>query len=197
VRRLLLVVLAALVVCVTGGPLHAAESVAGRLLVAQPSLVDANFSKSVVLILRHDANGAFGLIVNRFVDRRSPQGLLALFGEDAPDSAALVAVHLGGPIQPQSTLVLHSTDFVVESTERVGDTYAVSPTVDTMIAIARGKGPAALRVLFGYAGWAPGQLDREIDSGSWAVLDADEDLVFADDAAAVWSVARGRIRLDL
>lgn len=196
-RSVLLGALLALIVGVTGGPDAAAETMVGRLLVAQPSLEDPNFSESVVLIIRHGDGGAFGLIINQFVEFRAPQEILALFSEDTPESDVSVAVHIGGPVQPATTLVLHSAEFQMDRTDRVGTLFAVSPTVDTLIATVRGKGPAEMRIFFGYAGWGPGQLEQEIDSGSWAVIDADRDLVFSDDAASVWRAAKARIRVDL
>jgi putative transcriptional regulator len=197
VRSLHFGALLALIVGITAGQLAAAESTVGRLLVAQPSLEDPNFSESVVLIIRHGEGGAFGLIINRFVELRAPQEILALFSEEAPESDVLVAVHIGGPVQPATTLVLHSAEFQMDRTDRVGDLFAVSPTVDTLIATVRGKGPAKMRIFFGYAGWGPGQLEQEIDSGSWALIDADRDLVFSDDPSSVWRAARARIRVDL
>lgn len=196
-RLFFLAALLASIVGVTGGPVAAAETTVGRLLVAQPSLEDPNFSESVVLIIRQSDGGAFGLIINRFVEFRAPQEILSLFSEEAPESDVLVAVHIGGPVQPATTLVLHSAEFQMDRTDRVGDLFAVSPTADTMIATLRGKGPAKMRIFFGYAGWAPGQLEQEIDSGSWALIDADRDLVFSDDPANVWRAARARIRVDL
>jgi putative transcriptional regulator len=197
VRLFLFGTLLALIFGVTGENVAAAESAAGQFLVAEPSLEDPNFEKSVVLIIRHGDGGAFGLIINRFVELTSPKEILALFNEEAPYSDALVAVHIGGPVQPASTLVLHSAEFQMERTYRAGDLFAVSPTVDTMIATARGKGPLKMRMFFGYAGWAPGQLEREIDSGSWVLIDADRDLVFSDDPLSVWRTAQARIRVDL
>jgi putative transcriptional regulator len=160
VRRYPFAALLALIFGVTGRhEVGAADSAAGRLLVAHPSLEDSNFAKTVVLILRHGENGAFGLIINRFVDLRAPGEILALFSEEAPESDARVAVHIGGPVELDSTLVLHSPDYLMDRTDRLGDQFAVSPTVDTMIATVRGKGPAEMRIIFGYAGWGPGQLE--------------------------------------
>lgn len=196
-RLFLFGALLALIVCVTGENPAAAESAVGRFIVAEPSLEDPNFSKSVVLIIRHGNGGAFGLIINRFVELTPLKEILTLFNEEVPESDALVAVHIGGPVQPASTLVLHSAEFQMERTDGAGDLFGVSPTVDTMIATVRGKGPLKMRVFFGYAGWAPGQLEREIDSGSWALIDADRDLVFSDDPSSVWRTAQARIRVDL
>jgi putative transcriptional regulator len=189
--------LLALIVGITGKNGAAAESAVGRFLVAEPSLEDPNFSKSVVLIIRHGDGGAFGLIINRFVKLTSPKEILALFNEEAPESNALVAVHIGGPVQPASTLVHHSAEFKVERTAGAGDLFAVSPTVDTMIATVRGKGPLKMQMFFGYAGWAPGQLEQEIDSWSWVLIDADRDLVFSEEPSSVWRAAQARIRVDL
>jgi putative transcriptional regulator len=197
VRLFIFSTLLALIVGVTGENVAAAEPAVGRLLVAEPSLQDPNFSKSVVLIIRHGNGGAFGLIINRFVKLTSPKEILALFNAEAPESDALVSVHIGGPVQPASTLVLHSAEFQLERTAGAGNLFAVSPTVDTMIATVRGKGPLKMRIFFGYTGWAPGQLEREIDSGSWVLIDADRDLVFSDDLSSVWRTAQARIRVDL
>jgi len=191
--------LAFLCLCVGwSAPTAAEESLTGRLLVAQPSLTDPNFSQSVVFIVRHDdKDGAFGLIVNRFVGTRTAAEILELFGESVGASEAAIAVHAGGPVQRANSLVLHSGDYAMARTERVDDRYGVSPTVDAVIAHAEGRGPSRLLVFFGYAGWAPGQLDAELATDAWAVVDADDDLVFASDPAKTWDLARSRIAVDL
>lgn len=196
VPRIFAGVLLLFVIGLAGGA-SAADSAVGRLLVVRPSLSDPNFSKAVVLVIRHDANGAFGLIVNRFVEHVASKEILALFGETAPEGGELVAVHIGGPVQPATTLALHSPEFETDRTDLVSDAFAVLSTVDTLVARMSGAGPAALRILFGYAGWAPRQLDQEIEGGSWALVDATLDRVFADDATSVWAAARTRIRVDL
>ncbi|MDA0367540.1 MAG: YqgE/AlgH family protein [Proteobacteria bacterium] len=196
-RWLWAVAFTALVLGGTGRGAFAADNIAGRLLVAQPSLIDPNFSKTVILIIRHDGDGAFGLVINRFAEQRSVTDVLSLFNEDIEAPDAQVAVHLGGPVQTASTLALHSMDFATDRTEVVDGKFAVSPTVDALKARAAGHGPAEMRIFFGYAGWAAGQLENEIAVNAWTHVAADADLVFAPDPSQVWALARMRIQIDL
>ncbi len=178
-------------------PAMAADSVAGRLLVARASLDDPNFSRTVVLVVRHDADGAFGLVLNRFAENRGIAEILALFGLTPEGDAGEVPVHFGGPVGQSNSLALHGTDFETDRTEAVDSGYGVSPTVDTLRALAEGQGPAKVVVFFGYAGWSPGQLEAELAADAWAIVDADEDLVLSDDAGTVWLKALARVRVDL
>lgn len=195
-RRLSVLALC-VVILVAASPAHSAESLAGKLLVAEPDLLDPNFSKTVVLIIRHDENGALGLVLNRRAEERSLSDLLALFGESKVPNDSSVALHFGGPVALTSSLALHDGDFSTTRTDPVGDDIAVSPTVDALKGVASGNGPIRVRVYFGYAGWSPGQLEGELAAGAWAVIGIDLDLVFADAPKEVWSRARTRIRLDL
>ena len=175
----------------------AAEFLTGKLLVAQPALDDPNFARSVVLIVRHDDEGAFGLIINRFAEERTVADLLELFGQQAEGGSKSVPVFFGGPVGKSTSLALHDDGFSTSRTEKFGDRFAVSPTVDALRAFGGGMGPARLMIFFGYAGWYPGQLEAELKTEAWAVVDAAFALVFDPESERIWERARSRIRLDL
>ena len=149
------------------------------------------------MIIRHDDDGASGLVINRFTKLPSPREVLALFNKGVPEGEVWVAVHIGGPVQPASTMVLHSAEFQVGQTGGESDLFGGSPTVDTVIAIASGKESLKTLIFSGGSGWGPGQLEQEIDSGSWVLTDADRDLVISDDPSSFWQTAQARIRVDL
>lgn len=150
------------------------SSVQGFLLVASPALLDPNFKRTVVLVVTHDAEGAFGLVLNRPLHR-----CLAEVLEDEDPRAEQVELFQGGPVQ---------TDMVqfVSSCESCG--RAVLPGV------AVGAGledvpdqEAQLRAYVGYSGWGPGQLERETEEGSWIVAPAEARHVFEVASDQLWA----------
>jgi putative transcriptional regulator len=156
------------------------SSLQGQLLVAGPGLVDPNFWRTVVLVGEHSDEGALGVVLNRASETTVEEAVpeLALLAEE------MGAVHLGGPVQPSAIVVL--ADFVEpdEAQALVLDSIGFLPSeVD----------PAALgelrraRIFAGYAGWGPGQLEGELDEGSWIVEPALAEDVFTDDAEGLWS----------
>jgi putative transcriptional regulator len=156
------------------------ESLKGQLLIAGPSLIDPNFWRTVVLVGEHSEEGALGVVLNRAseatVDEALPE--LAVLVED------LGSVHVGGPVQPSAIVVL--ADFV--EPERAGalvlDSVGFLPSEvdpDELGELRRA------RVFAGYAGWGPGQLDGELEEGSWIVEPALPEDVFTPDPAALWS----------
>ena len=160
------------------------ESLRGMLLLGSPSLIDPNFRRAVVLVGEHgEEEGALGVILNR------PTGVTV--ADAAPTLAPLVPeeelVYAGGPVQPESVLVLAQVDdpaavdgFVV------GDVGFLRGDAD-MDELARMTRRA--RVFAGYAGWSPGQLEAEVGSDDWIVVPARATDVFAGDSRDLWADA--------
>ncbi len=99
-----------------------------------------------------------------------------------PVRSAAMAVHAGGPVETSRGFVLHSSDyFAADSTLPINDSVCLTATVDILRAIAKGNGPNRAILALGYAGWAPGQLEREIQSNGWLNCPADYDIVFDND----------------
>ena len=156
------------------------ESTARRLLVATPTLVDPNFARTVIFMLEHTDDGALGVVLNR-----SSESTVA---EAVPELTAIVdgdePVHVGGPVQSSAIVVL--ADFV--DVERAG-----SLVVETVGFLPAEVDPDELgelrraRVFAGYAGWGPGQLEDELEEGSWIVEPAHPDDVFTPHPDALWS----------
>jgi putative transcriptional regulator len=103
-------------------------------------------------------------------------------------------------VEPGSAFLLHSAEYATEGTERVAGNVAVTPMPGPPTAladVARGAGPRRFLFLLGYAGWAPGQLEGEIDAGAWITVPADEALLFDDDHARKWERAMARRRITI
>jgi putative transcriptional regulator len=99
-------------------------------------------------------------------------------------------VHFGGPVEMGRGFVLHSADFHVEdATMRVDDRISLTATLDVLRAMAEGRGPARTLLALGYSGWAPNQLEGELQRNGWLTCDADADIVFAENDGAKWERA--------
>ncbi len=166
---------------------------AGQLLVAMPSLTDMFFERAVVYLCSHAAEGAVGLVVNRPADSPRFDKILNDLNIEGTDAAEKVPIHMGGPVELNRGYVLHTDDLKYENSQRVGNSILLTSSVDVLREIASGAGPRRALVLFGYAGWGPGQLDHEIMQNSWLNVAADEDLVFSADHSAKWERAIGGI----
>ncbi len=165
-------------------------SLSGRYLVASPELNDPNFRKTVIYLVHHDAFGAMGLVINRLMAEGPVGSLLEAFGIDGdPGAEALVKMHYGGPVEPESSLILHRSDYQNGSTADIGNHLAVSSSDDVLADLALGRGPDESLLILGYAGWASEQLENEITAGSWYVVDSDETFLFDDDIATKWQRA--------
>lgn len=168
----------------------------GQLLVAMPGMADPHFARSVVFLCAHSPEGAMGIIVNRLLDRVSFADIAGQVGIEPDEIAAELPVHFGGPVEPARGFLLHSADFTTESTLTVDERFALTATLDMLKLVARGEGPKHRLLALGYAGWAPRQLDAEIQANGWLVVPADLDLVFAADNESKWSRALRRIGID-
>ncbi len=164
----------------------------GNLLVASPGLRDPNFHRTVILVVRHDDAGAFGLVVNRVLGRVKLAVLLKRLGLDAPKTAGEIAVHYGGPVQPERGFLVHSTEKKLPSALPVNADIAVTSNPVALRAIALGQGPRRALFAVGYAGWGPGQLDAEMRRGDWLTAPGDEDILFDDRHGTKWKRAMDR-----
>jgi putative transcriptional regulator len=167
-------------------------SLRGQLLIATPAMRDPRFDHTVILMLRHTKEGAFGIVINRPQGERPLAELLAAVGDK--DAAALgnVPVFAGGPVEPQVGFVIHSTDYRLPGTLDVDSRVAMTSNAQVLRDIADHKGPMKSLVAFGYAGWAPGQLEGELGHNAWYVAPADEALIFDDDRDKLWEHAVAR-----
>jgi len=165
-------------------------SLAGRLLVAKPEMGDPRFRQTVVYLVRHDPRGAMGLVVNRPLGDTPLVGLLQQFGLKSEGAGGSIRVHWGGPVDGKRGFVLHTRDWAGRDTLVVDDTMALTDRPDIFRALADGAGPSRSLFALGYAGWAPGQLEREMERGDWITVMNDPALVFDDDAAGKWQRAR-------
>jgi putative transcriptional regulator len=175
----------------------AESSLAGQLLVAMPQMADPRFARSVVYLCAHSVDGAMGLVVNRLIDSLSFQNLLEQIGVEQAGAADDLPIHFGGPVESSRGFVLHSTDYVQDSTLVIEDEIALTATIDVLKAIARGDGPRHRVLALGYAGWAAGQLDAEIQANGWLLVPADVELVFGLDNDTKWERAIAKIGIDL
>jgi len=177
--------------------LPARASLAGQLLVATPSMGDPRFAQTVILMARHDKNGAFGIVINKPLGERPLADLLTALGEKDEGVAGSVRVFAGGPVQPEIGFVVHSADYRRAGTIVVDSRVAVTSTREILRDIARKQGPQKSLLAFGYAGWGPGQLDGEMALRAWFTAAEDVDLVFDLDRAKVWDEAMKRRTQDL
>lgn len=150
-----------------------------------PQLLDPNFRRTVVLLIHHDAEGTFGVVLNRTTEIRASQLCESIEVEWHGDPEA--EIHWGGPVQPQTGWVLFDASAGDDEDMREvvpGIGFAGSLAVLRRMASAP---PGQLRILLGYAGWGPGQLESELAQGAWLVAPAEPTFVFETDLDEMWT----------
>jgi putative transcriptional regulator len=177
----------------------------GQMLIAMPAMTDERFSRTVIYICAHSNEGAMGIVVNQPASNVTfPDLLVQLDVIPAadriilPSRAETVKVLKGGPVETGRGFVLHSADFFLEnSTLPIDEGVCLTATVEILKAIARGDGPSSAVLALGYAGWAPGQLENEIQQNGWLHCTADKDLIFGTDITAKYVKALQKLGIDL
>ena len=177
----------------------------GQMLIAMPTMGDERFARSVVYVCAHSSEGAMGIIVNQPAAHVSFADLLVQLDVvgaadliELPPRAGGVKVLKGGPVETSRGFVLHSSDFFIEnSTLPIDEGVSLTATLDILKAIARGDGPQSAVLALGYAGWAPGQLENEINQNGWLHCAADAELIFGQDTEGKYAKALRKIGIDL
>lgn len=165
---------------------------AGMFLVATPGMSDPRFSRSVILLVQHSADGAMGLIVNR----RSEVPVSEALSELEPKAASQHHLYFGGPVEPGRIIYVHAGSNV---TPDIGVIDGVNWGADyeRLKKLVVGVEPDSLRVFFGYAGWGPGQLEFELSRDDWRLVPARAEQIFSDEPGNLWNslnqVKRGLI----
>jgi len=168
-----------------------------KLLLAMPTMGDQRFERSVIYMCSHDASGAMGLVVNQVIAHLSFEDLLEQLEIDVGTEALDIPVHAGGPVEPGRGFVLHSADFVQDSTMIVSQTLALTATVDILKALADNTGPSRFVLALGYAGWGAGQLEREVQSNGWMIAEADDEILFNTEPDLMWPRAMAMLGIDI
>ena len=166
-----------------------ADYLTGHFLVAMPQMADPRFAQSVIYLCAHTADGAMGLVVNREIDSITFPGLLKQLEIDVAGADDQIRIMFGGPVETGRGFVLHSPEYVQESTMMIGGEVGLTATIDILKDMAKGIGPRRSLLALGYAGWGPGQLDDEIQANGWLHMPANPELIFAPENESKWEGA--------
>jgi putative transcriptional regulator len=165
------------------------DSLAGTFLIASPHLPDPNFYRSVVLMIQHNEEGAFGVILNRPTDKTASE-IWELFS-DEPCSYSQ-PIYLGGPVA--GPLIALHADVTVSEVQVLPGVHLSTDRTNLESLVRRDNDP--LRLFVGYSGWAAGQLEGELEVGGWLTSKANRDDVFSDHES-IWNQVASRIGLEI
>lgn len=153
---------------------------AGSLLVSTPDILDPRFNRSVIYLISHNEKGAMGFIINKPIDDIQLSDIIKI--ENSNKNIAFQkknTVFFGGPVEFKSGFLLHSTEYEIKNTSvKIDDNFCLTNDTKALSDIFEGNGPVSSLFMLGYAGWYPGQLEKEIKEDSWLVVNADPELVF-------------------
>jgi putative transcriptional regulator len=153
----------------------------GKLLLDSGQLGGSFFQRTVILVCKHDAEGAFGLVLNRIVGKTVGDLIIA----DLPETLKAAPLYLGGPVQPGALSYLHTDDFIPDAD--VLPNLALGHSLDDLLDIGESFSPAKkVRLFAGYAGWSPGQLEEEMKRKAWLTFPASVELVFETPPEQLW-----------
>jgi putative transcriptional regulator len=165
-------------------------SLAPVLLLSMPQMVDPNFTRTVILLAEYSQRGAFGLVVNR---QMAEPACEVVRPEPPMDIQKDVHLFVGGPVEPQRAWVLTARRDLDDNALELADGVYLSAAPE-LIRLALGSSPDPMtRLVIGYAGWGPGQLDDELAASAWLMLPVQADLVFETPVDRMWETAIRRL----
>ncbi len=172
-----------------------ARKIAPGLMLAMPQLEDPNFTRSVILMIEHNEEGSFGLIVNRPSDLLVADVLSSLGIEWTSDPEELV--WSGGPVMPRTGWVLHEPVDIPDEEGKVDVTpeIVLSTSPDRLRAIAQAP-PPRVRFVLGFSGWGPAQLESELAAGAWITAEVTPELIFNTPAEEMWETVLRSLGID-
>ena len=168
--------------------MESAPFLTGQLLLAMPGMGDPRFERAVIAMCSHDENGALGIGIGQHVAGITLHTLMRQLDLD-PGVAPDVALHMGGPVEPNRGFVIHSDDWGGEGSIDVAGLWRLTSTLDVLRAIGEGRGPTRWLAALGYAGWAAGQLDEELAANGWFGLPGTDALLYDREVGHRWTAA--------
>jgi putative transcriptional regulator len=166
------------------------STLAPVLLLSMPQMLDPNFSRTVVLLAEYGSHGAFGLVVNRVM----PEPAHEVIRPDPPmDIREDVHLYVGGPVEPNRAWVLTNQRELDGDALEITDGVYLSAAPELIKHALRSSPDPQVRLIVGYAGWAPGQLDEELAASSWLMLPIQADLLFEIQVDVMWETALRRL----
>jgi putative transcriptional regulator len=171
-------------------------SLAPAFLLSMPQMTDPNFARTVVLLCKHSEEGAFGLVVNRPL---LTSGRVTVNLDPPVSTDRELQVWIGGPVEPQRSWVLVGEEprGMEELTGmRIADDLYLSTSPDLLRRLLGPAPPAFSRLVIGYSGWGPGQLEMELHASAWLMSEVDRDLIFNTPAEDLWETAIRRLGAD-
>ena len=168
-----------------------------HFLVSMPQLSDGCFKDSVVYVLDHSDNGAFGVIVNREMGMKLDEVFSQLSISSTDDSVGDIPILHGGPVDEAHGLVLHKQGQKFETTTEFKGGISVSSSRDVLESIARREPPSEYLICLGHAGWAAGQLESEVSENAWLTVEASASILFNTPVNARRQAAGDQIGIDL
>lgn len=172
------------------------NSLTNQFLLAMPALADDNFTRSVTLVCEHTENGALGIMINRPTNLTLSEIFIQL-DLNEKNTATTCPVHFGGPVQSERGLVLHEGIGNWEYTLPITDSLGLTTSRDILSAMADGTGPQSYLFALGYAGWAGGQLEHEIQQNSWLIVPASRKILFETPVEERWTRAAQMAGIDI
>jgi putative transcriptional regulator len=168
----------------------------GQLLIAMPSMTTPHFSQAVIYVCAHTADGAMGIVLNRPLASPSFVDLLEQLEVSPVPPVRRIELFRGGPVDAARGFVLHTADWTGDGSLMVDGIVALTASLDVLKAIADGGGPQRGFLALGYAGWGPGQLDREMQENAWLSAPASVDLLFDNEHETKWRRAMAILKVD-
>jgi putative transcriptional regulator len=180
------------------------SSLAPSFLLSMPQLLDPNFNRTVVLLCKHSEDGAFGLVVNRPLVTAGPVVVEVRAPSDTVGRKTEVSEHelqgwVGGPVEPQSSWILDGDDTDIAEERRgvrVAEGLYLSTSPDLLHRLLGPMPPPRTRLIVGFSGWGPGQLEKELEASAWLISDVDREVLFATPADLMWETAIRRLGAD-
>ena len=168
------------------------NSVKDHFLIATEKMNDNRFSKTVIVMLKSDKNGAWGLVINKRLGTMPIALLIDPSLNTSEEREKLykinVPIYWGGPVDIKEIFILHSDEYQSDTTKKYGN-VSISQDYKILFDIAENQGPEKSLVIFGYSGWGSGQLEGEMERDHWILSDIDLNIMFDEEINTKWNKA--------